>query len=209
VFPFAAGSSSPGDRRTTCNTGWPVWATCSRTTETTAATPRQGSIDDPVDNPRAERAWRRVRSGVGYREGRHSGCSNPRGVGREQRVDRLYWDLGRLILDRQETGGWGSKVIERLSNDLRAEFSGMTGLSVRNLRYMRAFAAAWPDPAIVQQVAAQLPWGHHQLLLDKLDKLDTASCASGTPVRRSSTAGRVLCCSIRSCRNCTAAKAQR
>ena len=44
----------------------------------------------------------------------------------------------------------------------------MTGLSARNIKYMRAFADAWPDPAIVQQVVAQLPWGHNLRLLDRL-----------------------------------------
>jgi hypothetical protein len=62
----------------------------------------------------------------------------------------LYWDIGRLILDRQQREGWGAKVIDRLSADLRAAYPGMGGLSPRNLKYMRAFAAAWPDPAIVQ-----------------------------------------------------------
>lgn len=85
----------------------------------------------------------------------------------------LYWKLGQMILERQETEGWGAKVIERLSNDLRGAFPDMTGLSVRNLRYMRAFAAAWPAEPIVQQVAAQLPWGHNQLLLDRLDNHTT------------------------------------
>ena len=80
----------------------------------------------------------------------------------------LYWDLGRLIADRQAAEGWGTKVIDRLSGDLRAEYPTMTGLSPRNLRYMRSFATAWPDHAMVQQVAANLPWGHHLLLLDKL-----------------------------------------
>ncbi|MFT3854988.1 MAG: PDDEXK nuclease domain-containing protein [Ilumatobacteraceae bacterium] len=88
-------------------------------------------------------------------------------------VDRelveLYWTLGRLILDRQERDGWGSKVVERLASDLRREFPGMTGLSVRNLLYMRSFAAAWPDAAIVQQLVALLPWGHNLQLLAKLD----------------------------------------
>jgi predicted nuclease of restriction endonuclease-like (RecB) superfamily len=45
----------------------------------------------------------------------------------------LYWDLGALILPRQSDAGWGAKVIERLSNDLRAEFPEMTGLSRTNL----------------------------------------------------------------------------
>jgi predicted nuclease of restriction endonuclease-like (RecB) superfamily len=80
----------------------------------------------------------------------------------------LYWELGRLIADRQTAEGWGTKVVERFSNDLRNEFPGMTGLSRTNLLYMRAFALAWPDPAIVQQVVGRLPWGHNLLLLDKL-----------------------------------------
>ncbi len=84
----------------------------------------------------------------------------------------LYWTLGRLILDRQEANGWGSKVVERLASDLRQEFPGMTGLSPRNLAYMRSFAAAWPDAAIVQQLVAQLPWGHNLQLLAKLDDPD-------------------------------------
>lgn len=81
----------------------------------------------------------------------------------------LYWDLGRLILDRQDAEGWGAKVIDRLSTDLRGEFPEMRGLSPRNLRYMRVFAMAWPERPIVQQLAAQLPWGHHLVLLDRLD----------------------------------------
>jgi len=79
----------------------------------------------------------------------------------------LYWSIGRDILVRQGQEGWGAKVIERLSGDLQREFPGMRGLSSRNLRYMRAFAEAWPDEAIVQQVAARLPWFHTCVLLDK------------------------------------------
>jgi len=54
----------------------------------------------------------------------------------------LYWDIGRMILDRQERAGWGAKVIDRLSSDLREATPEMQGLSPRNLKYMRAFAAA-------------------------------------------------------------------
>lgn len=81
---------------------------------------------------------------------------------------RLYWQLGREILARQAQQGWGSKVIERLARDLRAEFPEMKGFSARNLMYMRDFADAWPDAEIVQQLAAQLPWFHNVLLLTKL-----------------------------------------
>jgi len=80
----------------------------------------------------------------------------------------LYWDIGRMILDRQERAGWGARVIDRLAADLREAFPDIKGFSPRNLKYMRAFAAAWPDRAIVQQVAAQIPWFHNCLLLDRV-----------------------------------------
>jgi predicted nuclease of restriction endonuclease-like (RecB) superfamily len=80
----------------------------------------------------------------------------------------LYWDLGQLITTRQQAQGWGAKVIDRLSQDLRHEFPEMTGLSPRNLRYMPDFAQAWSDPQIVQRLVAKLPWGHNVTLLDKL-----------------------------------------
>lgn len=79
----------------------------------------------------------------------------------------LYWDIGRMILDRQERAGWGAKVIDRLAADLRAAYPDMKGLSPRNLKYMRAFAAAWPERAIVQEVLARIPWYHHIALMEK------------------------------------------
>jgi predicted nuclease of restriction endonuclease-like (RecB) superfamily len=78
----------------------------------------------------------------------------------------LYWDIGGLILERQEREGWGTRVIDRLSEDLRETFPEMRGLSPRNLKYMRAFAAAWPNGAIVQEVLARIPWYHHIALLE-------------------------------------------
>jgi predicted nuclease of restriction endonuclease-like (RecB) superfamily len=80
----------------------------------------------------------------------------------------LYWQIGRDILQRQAQEGWGAKVIDRLAADLRRAFPDMTGLSPRNLKYMRAFSEAWPDEPIVQQAAAQIPWFHNCVLLDKL-----------------------------------------
>lgn len=80
----------------------------------------------------------------------------------------LYWQIGRDILERQAEQGWGAKVIERLSQDLRSAFPKMKGFSSRNLKYMRAFAEAWPEPEFVQVVLAQLPWYHQLALLDKL-----------------------------------------
>lgn len=80
----------------------------------------------------------------------------------------LYWEVGKTILGRQKDEGWGAKVIERLSADLRETFPDMHGLSPRNLKYMRAFAQAWPDRSIVQAVLAQITWYHNLALLEKL-----------------------------------------
>lgn len=80
----------------------------------------------------------------------------------------LYWRIGRKLLERQSREGWGAQVIERLSADLRRDFPSAKGFSVRNLKYMRTFAEAWPDEAIVQQLVARIPWGHHVRLLDRV-----------------------------------------
>lgn len=84
----------------------------------------------------------------------------------------LYWQIGETILTRQTQEGWGTKVIDRLSFDLKASFPDMTGFSPRNLKYMRAFAEAYSDFTIVQRVVAQLPWRSNLALLDKLKDLD-------------------------------------
>jgi len=78
----------------------------------------------------------------------------------------LYWGIGTDILTRQTQHGWGAKVIDRLADDLRRAFPDMSGFSPRNLKYMRAFAEAWPDGQFVQQVVAQIPWGHNVRILD-------------------------------------------
>ncbi|WP_432571005.1 PDDEXK nuclease domain-containing protein [Kineococcus sp. SYSU DK005] len=84
---------------------------------------------------------------------------------------RLYHSIGRDILVRQQRDGWGGKVIDRLAQDLRAAFPDQRGFSRRNLHYMRAVATAWPDEAdFVQQPAAQMPWTHLTVLLDRLEE---------------------------------------
>jgi hypothetical protein len=79
----------------------------------------------------------------------------------------MYWDIGQVILKRQADQGWGAKVIDRLSADLREAYPEMRGLSPRNLKYMRAFTAAWADRAIVQRVIAQIPWRQNIALLEQ------------------------------------------
>ena len=81
----------------------------------------------------------------------------------------MYWQLGQMILARQDAAEWGAKIIDRLSIDLKKTFPGMSGFSPRNLKYMRKFAAAWPDGEFVQRTVAQIPWRSNLSLLDKLD----------------------------------------
>lgn len=82
---------------------------------------------------------------------------------------QLYGKIGSDILQRQESQGWGSKVIERLAFDLKDAFPDMRGFSSRNLKYMTFFAKHCPSGQIGQQPAAQLPWFHIITLLTKLD----------------------------------------
>ena len=80
----------------------------------------------------------------------------------------LYWNIGRAILEKQEEEGWGTKVIDRMSKDLKTAFPEMSGFSSRNIKYMRKLAQCWVDYEIVQRVVAQIPWRTNITLMDKL-----------------------------------------
>jgi predicted nuclease of restriction endonuclease-like (RecB) superfamily len=66
----------------------------------------------------------------------------------------LYWDIGKGILTQQDQQGWGARIIDRLSADLKDAFPEMSGFSPRNLKYMRKFAESWPDRTMVQRTVA-------------------------------------------------------
>lgn len=104
---------------------------------------------------------------------------------------QLYWEIGKIILEQQKEEGWGAKTIDKLAIDLKTEFPDFQGLSVRNLKYMRAFAEAYPtffsivqpsvaqigkakktDTPFVQPPVAQIPWTHHTIILDKAKTLE-------------------------------------
>ena len=84
-----------------------------------------------------------------------------------------YWEIGRDIIASQKREGWGAKVIDRLAADLQRAFPKLSGYSARNLKYMRAFAQAWPDREIVHQLGAQIPWKHNCVLIDRVKDADT------------------------------------
>ncbi|WLQ41732.1 DUF1016 N-terminal domain-containing protein [Streptomyces laculatispora] len=79
---------------------------------------------------------------------------------------QMYWSIGRTILERQRGEKWGTKVVDRIATELRTEFPNQWGFSTRNLQYMQQLARIRGEQ-FAQQAAAQLPWGHLQLLMDK------------------------------------------
>ena len=79
----------------------------------------------------------------------------------------LYHHIGTQILEKQKAQGWGAKVIEHLSKDLKMTFPDLKGFGVANLAYMRRFAEVYPDGSILQPLVGELPWSHHLLLMDK------------------------------------------
>lgn len=118
--------------------------------------------DSLIDPPRGYADW------LSDLKSRIHGAQQRASLAVNRELVLLYWQIGRDILERQEREGWGAKVIDRLAHDLRSAFPEMKGFSARNLKYMRAFAGAWPDGEFVQQAAAQLPWFHLCVLIDKL-----------------------------------------
>lgn len=80
----------------------------------------------------------------------------------------MYWKIGNAIAEKQKKEGWGAKVIDRMSYDLKNAFPEMKGFSPRNLKYMKNFAECWVDFSIVQRCVALLPWRSNILLIDKV-----------------------------------------
>ena len=80
----------------------------------------------------------------------------------------MYYHIGKAILAKQDEYGWGAKIIDRLSADLKKHFPEHKVFSPRNLKYMRKFAETWPDETIVQRSVAQLSWRHNICLMEKV-----------------------------------------
>lgn len=96
----------------------------------------------------------------------------------------LYWQIGNIIINKQQEEGWGAKITQKLSQDLIKAFPSMTGFSYSNIRYMQRFAQYYPDLLICPQAVGKLkqqifysdyanlilniPWGHNREILDKL-----------------------------------------
>ena len=85
----------------------------------------------------------------------------------------FYWDLGKMITQKQATANWGDNILRQLSCDLKQEFPNMSGLSERNLKYARQFYQFYEN-SFRQQPVAQIPWGHNLLIISKSSNLQEA-----------------------------------
>jgi predicted nuclease of restriction endonuclease-like (RecB) superfamily len=79
----------------------------------------------------------------------------------------LYWDVGRLIVERQRDAGWGKSVVETLAGDLQAEFPGIAGFSARNIWRMRNFYLTYHDNEKLPPLVAEIGWTHNLLIMEK------------------------------------------
>lgn len=79
----------------------------------------------------------------------------------------LYWDIGRMIIDRQKKYRWGNAVVEKLAKDLQLEFPGIQGFSTQNLWYMRQFYAEYHKSLNLQPLVGEISWTKHVIIISK------------------------------------------
>ncbi len=79
----------------------------------------------------------------------------------------LYWDIGRIIVERQAAEGWGRSVVETLAGDLQREFPGVGGFSVQNLWYMRQFYEEYQGNEKLQPLVGEIAWTHNLVIMSK------------------------------------------
>ncbi len=79
----------------------------------------------------------------------------------------LYWDIGSLIVDRQQIAGWGKSVVEQLAQDIQSEFPGISGFSTANLWRMRAFYLAYAKNSNLAPLVREIGWTHNLAILEK------------------------------------------
>ena len=79
----------------------------------------------------------------------------------------LYWDIGKMIVSRQQNVNWGKSVVEQLAKDLQAEFPGISGFSNRNIWRMRDFYLTYHSQEILPPMVAEIGWTHNIVILEK------------------------------------------
>ncbi len=79
----------------------------------------------------------------------------------------LYWNIGKLIVEKQQGETWGQSIAERLAADVRQEFPGIQGFSARNIWYMRNFYLAYNHSQKLQPLVAEIGWSHNLVIFEK------------------------------------------
>jgi predicted nuclease of restriction endonuclease-like (RecB) superfamily len=79
----------------------------------------------------------------------------------------LYWDIGQMIVERQDVEGWGKAVVEQLATDLRTEFPGVGGFSASNLWRMKAFFEAYTGLEKLAPLVREIGWSHNLAILER------------------------------------------
>ncbi|MBE9117244.1 DUF1016 family protein [Lusitaniella coriacea LEGE 07157] len=79
----------------------------------------------------------------------------------------LYWDIGKIIVSRQEGKTWGKGIVEQLARDLQIEFPGVAGFSARNIWRMRDFYLAYHAHEKLSPLVTEIGWTHNQVILSK------------------------------------------
>jgi len=100
----------------------------------------------------------------------------------------LYWDIGRMIFERQEIEGWGKSVVEKLAEDLRLELPRIKGFSSRNIWYMRNFYSTYAKKEKLQPLVAEISWSHNLIIMEKCNSISrrsTRRCAKNMKTLRS------------------------
>jgi len=82
-------------------------------------------------------------------------------------IIQLYWDIGKLITEKQQTLGWGKSVVETLSEDLQKEFPGISGFSKSNLWSMAQFYSEYHADKILQPLVGEISWSKHLVIMSK------------------------------------------
>ncbi len=92
-----------------------------------------------------------------------------------QELLKLYWNLGKQIVQKQQSSGWGSDFLRRLSSDLQHSFPEMKGFSRTNLAYIRQWYVYWSAmDEKIPQLVGQIPWGHNRLIISKFEDKQAA-----------------------------------
>jgi predicted nuclease of restriction endonuclease-like (RecB) superfamily len=79
----------------------------------------------------------------------------------------LYWDLGKMISEKQKEKGWGKSVVENLARDLQNEFPGQRGFSETNLWFMVRFYKDYQEDTILQSLTKEISFSHNTIILVK------------------------------------------